>query len=125
MIVAVQYPSHSAFLRGPWAVPASRPAHALRACLVRHREPGCLLDLPALIRSRVHQAVALRRTLGLPSAHTSVYRLINSEGDRCGLQQPRECQGTSVANSPRRGCSCFYSHAQNKNYLHVDMAYVV
>ncbi|GAQ87325.1 hypothetical protein KFL_003450110 [Klebsormidium nitens] len=46
------------------------------------REPGCLLDLPALIRARVQQAVALRRTLGLPSAQTSVYRLINSEGDR-------------------------------------------
>ena len=41
------------------------------------REPGLVLDLPALLAARVEAAVALRRTLGLPSADTTVYRLIN------------------------------------------------
>lgn len=41
------------------------------------REPGLVLDLAALLAARVEAAVALRRTLGLPSAHTTVYRLIN------------------------------------------------
>ncbi|KXZ55619.1 hypothetical protein GPECTOR_2g1169 [Gonium pectorale] len=42
---------------------------------------ACRLDVPALVRRRVGQAVALRRALGLPSADTNVYRLVNSEGD--------------------------------------------
>lgn len=41
------------------------------------REPGLVLNLPALLIARVEAAVALRRALGLPSAHTTVYRLIN------------------------------------------------
>lgn len=39
-------------------------------------------DAPALVEQRIAAAVALRRALGLPSPATSVYRLINSEGDR-------------------------------------------
>jgi 23S rRNA (cytosine1962-C5)-methyltransferase len=35
----------------------------------------------ALIARRVEEAVALRARLGLPSADTSAYRLVNSEGD--------------------------------------------
>ena len=34
-------------------------------------------DLPALLRERLGQAVQLRRDLGLPSPHTTVYRLCN------------------------------------------------
>lgn len=37
--------------------------------------------LAALIERRIHDAAALRRRLGLPCAHTTAYRLINSEGD--------------------------------------------
>ncbi|KAL6746635.1 S-adenosyl-L-methionine-dependent methyltransferase [Haematococcus lacustris] len=44
---------------------------------------AAFMNMPALIRLRVGQAAALRRHLGLPSPHTtSVYRLVNSEGDR-------------------------------------------
>ncbi|KAK9830892.1 hypothetical protein WJX81_002094 [Elliptochloris bilobata] len=46
------------------------------------RERGLVLDLAALLAARMAAAVALRRALGLPSADTTVYRLINSEGDR-------------------------------------------
>jgi len=35
-----------------------------------------------LLDVRIAQAISLRQTLGLPSASTTVYRLINSEGDR-------------------------------------------
>ncbi|GLC36295.1 hypothetical protein PLESTF_001731500 [Pleodorina starrii] len=45
-------------------------------------DPRVALDVPAILRLRVRQAVELRRALGLPSAETNVYRLINSEGDR-------------------------------------------
>ncbi|EFJ46677.1 hypothetical protein VOLCADRAFT_81786 [Volvox carteri f. nagariensis] len=45
-------------------------------------DPRVALNVPALVQLRVRQAVELRRALGLPSADTNVYRLINSEGDR-------------------------------------------
>lgn len=35
-----------------------------------------------LLETRIDAAVELRSRLGLPSADTSAYRLINSEGDR-------------------------------------------
>jgi len=38
-----------------------------------------------LLEARISSAVDLRRSLGLPSADTNAYRLINSEGDRCVL----------------------------------------
>ncbi|MEW5304404.1 MAG: hypothetical protein WDW36_007015 [Sanguina aurantia] len=41
----------------------------------------CYMDMPALIAKRIGEAVQLRRLLGLPSAATNVYRLLNSEGD--------------------------------------------
>lgn len=44
--------------------------------------PDLALDVPALVRYRVQAAARLRRDLGLPSAETDVYRLVNSEGDR-------------------------------------------
>ncbi|KAI4333266.1 hypothetical protein L6164_018098 [Bauhinia variegata] len=46
------------------------------------REPSCALNIEKLIETRIDGAVKLRRRLGLPSAHTNAYRLINSEGDR-------------------------------------------
>ncbi|KAG2499516.1 hypothetical protein HYH03_002463 [Edaphochlamys debaryana] len=47
-------------------------------------DPSLALDLPRLLTLRVRQAAELRRALGLgpASAPTTVYRLINSEGDR-------------------------------------------
>jgi 23S rRNA G2069 N7-methylase RlmK/C1962 C5-methylase RlmI len=38
-----------------------------------------------LLEARISSAVDLRRSLGLPSANTNAYRLINSEGDRSVL----------------------------------------
>lgn len=35
-----------------------------------------------LIETRIDAALKLRRSLGLPSANTNAYRLVNSEGDR-------------------------------------------
>lgn len=45
-------------------------------------DDSCVLDVPKLVDMRVRQAIELRSALNLPSADTSVYRLINSEGDR-------------------------------------------
>lgn len=44
-------------------------------------ERACYMNMPALIARRVQQAAQLRAALGLPSAATNVYRLVNSEGD--------------------------------------------
>lgn len=38
------------------------------------REPGCLLDVPAVLKRKVAQAAQLRAALGLPNEHTDVYR---------------------------------------------------
>lgn len=46
------------------------------------REPECVLNMEMLLQSRVSAAVTLRKLLGLPSNHTNVFRLVNSEGDR-------------------------------------------
>jgi 23S rRNA G2069 N7-methylase RlmK/C1962 C5-methylase RlmI len=40
------------------------------------------LDVRAALAARLADAVALRAALGLPSAETDVFRLVNSEGDR-------------------------------------------
>ena len=39
--------------------------------------PEQVLDIEALLRARITGAAALRRSLGLPSAATTVYRLCN------------------------------------------------
>ncbi len=44
------------------------------------RAPALALNLPALLAARVAAAAALRAALGLPSAGTTVYRLINRRG---------------------------------------------
>ncbi|XWS27631.1 hypothetical protein CRYUN_Cryun26dG0134200 [Craigia yunnanensis] len=46
------------------------------------RDPSCALDLEKLLETRINAAIELRRGLGLPSATTNAYRLVNSEGDR-------------------------------------------
>ncbi|XP_017621134.1 uncharacterized protein LOC108465029 isoform X1 [Gossypium arboreum] len=46
------------------------------------RDPFCALDMEKLLETRINAAVELRRGLGLPSATTDAYRLVNSEGDR-------------------------------------------
>ncbi|XVE74256.1 hypothetical protein DITRI_Ditri12bG0002200 [Diplodiscus trichospermus] len=46
------------------------------------RDPSCALDMEKLLEARINAAMELRRGLGLPSATTNAYRLVNSEGDR-------------------------------------------
>ncbi|KAL7217504.1 hypothetical protein ACSBR2_010871 [Camellia fascicularis] len=46
------------------------------------RDPSCALNIEKLLETRIHAAIQLRRSLGLPSANTNAYRLVNSEGDR-------------------------------------------
>ncbi|XP_010534774.1 PREDICTED: uncharacterized protein LOC104810275 isoform X2 [Tarenaya hassleriana] len=46
------------------------------------RDPSCTLNIEKLLETRIDAAVELRRCLGLPSASTNAYRLVNSEGDR-------------------------------------------
>lgn len=35
-----------------------------------------------LLETRINEAIELRKSLGLPSASTNAFRLVNSEGDR-------------------------------------------
>ena len=56
----------------------------MRLLELRGDSPEGGLTEAALLRTldeRVQRAVALRAALGLPGAGTTVYRLINSEGD--------------------------------------------
>ncbi|MCL7046183.1 hypothetical protein MKW94_012448, partial [Papaver nudicaule] len=46
------------------------------------RDPSYALDMDRLLETRIGAAIDLRKALGLPSAHTNAYRLVNSEGDR-------------------------------------------
>ncbi|MCL7025826.1 hypothetical protein MKW94_003243 [Papaver nudicaule] len=46
------------------------------------RDPSYALDMDRLLETRIGAAIDLRTALGLPSAHTNAYRLVNSEGDR-------------------------------------------
>lgn len=46
------------------------------------REPFCVLDVEKLLETRIDAALKLRKSLGLPSANTNAFRLVNSEGDR-------------------------------------------
>ncbi|KAJ9673116.1 hypothetical protein PVL29_026410 [Vitis rotundifolia] len=46
------------------------------------RDPSCALNMEKLLETRIDAAIELRRNLGLPSANTNAYRLVNSEGDR-------------------------------------------
>ncbi|KAJ4705761.1 Ribosomal RNA large subunit methyltransferase I [Melia azedarach] len=46
------------------------------------KDPLCALNMKKLLQTRIDAAIKLRRRLGLPSADTNAYRLVNSEGDR-------------------------------------------
>ncbi|XP_073155606.1 uncharacterized protein [Henckelia pumila] len=45
-------------------------------------DPSCALNVDRLLETRISAAITLRELLGLPSADTNAYRLVNSEGDR-------------------------------------------
>ncbi|XP_071736552.1 uncharacterized protein [Rutidosis leptorrhynchoides] len=45
-------------------------------------DPSCALNVEKLVETRIDAAISLRKNLGLPSANTNAYRLVNSEGDR-------------------------------------------
>ncbi|KAK2972061.1 hypothetical protein RJ640_005081 [Escallonia rubra] len=45
-------------------------------------DPSCALNVEKLLETRISAATMLRKKLGLPSANTNAYRLVNSEGDR-------------------------------------------
>ncbi|XP_047330631.1 ribosomal RNA large subunit methyltransferase I [Impatiens glandulifera] len=45
-------------------------------------DPDCALNVEKLLETRLGRAIQLRKNLGLPSASTNAYRLVNSEGDR-------------------------------------------
>ena len=47
------------------------------------RDSSAALNIHGAVAAAVCNAVALRRTLKLPREDTTVYRLINSEGDNC------------------------------------------
>ncbi|KAH7536668.1 hypothetical protein FEM48_Zijuj03G0008900 [Ziziphus jujuba var. spinosa] len=46
------------------------------------RDSSCALDMQKLLETRIDAAIELRKSLGLPSANTNTFRLVNSEGDR-------------------------------------------
>ncbi|XP_047249375.1 ribosomal RNA large subunit methyltransferase I isoform X3 [Capsicum annuum] len=48
-------------------------------------DPSSSLNAEKLLETRIAAAAMLRQNLGLPSAHTNAYRLVNSEGDRFTL----------------------------------------
>jgi 23S rRNA G2069 N7-methylase RlmK/C1962 C5-methylase RlmI len=52
--------------------------------MARSYEPAFSLSFADLLKTRVEQAIALRRAVDLPSNANTVYRLINGEGDRLG-----------------------------------------
>ncbi|MCX7846743.1 MAG: class I SAM-dependent rRNA methyltransferase [bacterium] len=65
-------------------VGAFNPYSDYRVRLLRwSSEGGGEEDVEALVARRVREARTLRAALGLPSGECSVYRLLNSEGDRC------------------------------------------
>jgi len=73
-------------------------------------EPRSLPDAAALVRDRLRRAAALRRDLGLPSATTSAFRLVNSEGDGLpGLTIDRFADGAVVQISSA-GASLWQPH---------------
>ena len=46
-------------------------------------EKADVRSAPVIVARRIADAVAFRASLGLPSSDTTVFRLLNSEGDRC------------------------------------------
>ncbi|KAL7088361.1 hypothetical protein ACP275_13G123300 [Erythranthe tilingii] len=46
------------------------------------RDPSSVLNVDTLLKNRINAAIELRNSIGLPSAKSNAYRLVNSEGDR-------------------------------------------
>ncbi|KAL6198764.1 hypothetical protein ACLB2K_028553 [Fragaria x ananassa] len=46
------------------------------------RDCSCALNMEKLLEMRINEAIELRKSLGIPSASTNAFRLVNSEGDR-------------------------------------------
>ncbi|KAM1122877.1 hypothetical protein FF1_004332 [Malus domestica] len=46
------------------------------------RDLSCALNMEKLLETRINEAIELRKSLGLPSVSTNVFRLVNSEADR-------------------------------------------
>ncbi|CAH8362594.1 unnamed protein product [Eruca vesicaria subsp. sativa] len=68
-----------------WGLYNSVSMFCVRLMQLQHestRDPSCALNIEKLLQTRITQAVQLRNSLGLPSANTNAYRLVNSEGDR-------------------------------------------
>ena len=56
--------------------------------LARNHDPAFSMSFEELLFTRISQAGLLRQAVGLPSAHTTVYRLINGEGSDQLLYNP-------------------------------------
>ncbi|XP_019091730.1 PREDICTED: uncharacterized protein LOC104743064 [Camelina sativa] len=68
-----------------WGLYNSVSMFCVRLMQLQHestRDPSCALNIEKLLQTRIAEAVQLRKSLGLPSAKTNAYRLVNSEGDR-------------------------------------------
>ncbi|CAA7027393.1 unnamed protein product [Microthlaspi erraticum] len=68
-----------------WGLYNSVSMFCVRLMQLQHestRDPSCALNVEKLLQTRIAQAVELRKSLGIPSANTNAYRLVNSEGDR-------------------------------------------
>ncbi|ESQ29843.1 hypothetical protein EUTSA_v10011478mg [Eutrema salsugineum] len=68
-----------------WGLYNSVSMFCVRLMQLQHestRDPCCALNIEKLVEARITQALELRNSLGLPSATTNAYRLVNSEGDR-------------------------------------------
>ncbi|KFK35529.1 hypothetical protein AALP_AA4G002500 [Arabis alpina] len=68
-----------------WGLYNSVSMFCVRLMQLQHestRDPSCALNIEKLLETRIAEAFHLRNSLGLPSATTNAYRLVNSEGDR-------------------------------------------
>ncbi|XP_060187660.1 uncharacterized protein LOC132616913 isoform X2 [Lycium barbarum] len=65
-----------------WGFYNSTSMFRVRLMQLQDEDPSCALNAEKLLETRIVAAVKLRHNLGLPSAHTNAYRLVNSEGDR-------------------------------------------
>ncbi|OIW08098.1 hypothetical protein TanjilG_06641 [Lupinus angustifolius] len=65
-----------------WGMYNSVSMFCVRLMQLQDEATSDSLNMEKLLETRIEAAVELRRSLGLPSVDTNVYRLINSEGDR-------------------------------------------
>ena len=75
------FDQHARYLGVGYYNPDSQIAVRMMAAAVDGLEPQQLPELAEIAALRVRQAVQLRRQLGLPSADTTAFRLLNADGD--------------------------------------------